>query len=376
MDEETIDFLNYEFTGPVPELYPRLDDLTAHCRNLCLSVGKYDPAVKHRYDGQKVRLDDQVAPLMAEKLRHTYQTIHEKKFPERQAFEGKILPIDNEVNPGALEYEYFVIESEGCADWIDDNGTLLNTSSTILKRFTGKVKPIGDEWVLNYFELQRHAMAGTKIPAMKPQLSKKHHATKTNWVWLFGDAEYQMEGLCNHPNITVLLAPEGVSGRKWEDKTAEEILADIDAVINAAANNTLMAHRTKRVLMSQRLQQILINKVVKDTYGVNNLWKFVTEKYSPTGAGVEQVVFEVLVEAQAEWRRDPITNTDTSGIVGDFLLAMPEVDKELAAFVRAQPYTTHQPEKRGFDLVHQAHSTIGGARIAEPLAFTRMDGLA
>ena len=90
-------------------IVPRLDHLTALCVDAC----------------RRNAMDEQLAPVWAEQLRHSYTKIFEVKFPEYAAANGDVLPIDTEVNPAKTEWEYFMVEAAGYADFIDDDGKVV-----------------------------------------------------------------------------------------------------------------------------------------------------------------------------------------------------------------------------------------------------------
>ncbi len=342
-------------------IVPRKDTLDAICS-----------AVVERQQG---RIDDELAPIWAEKLRHTYTKVLEIEYPEMIAEAGKILSIDTSVPPSALEWEYFQIDQSGYADWIDDDGQEAPSSATKASRFTGKMAEMGHRWSLTVFDLERAAAAGLKLSSMKPAAAKKYHARKTNWTWLFGDRAKGMLGLCNHPNIPRAVAAQnaGATSRLWANKTNAEILADLATLINSVPVTTIRQHYIAPVYMPLNLQQLLMDRELSTSRdgSLTNLWEYIMKRYAGDETGQGKVSFRILNESEARLRVNPVTQVDDSDIEGDFLLACPPQSED-NQFIRARPYTQRPPQERDLVMHHMTHSKVGGARIQHPLAFNVM----
>lgn len=342
---------------------PRMDTLTAMADRL-VATGRWD---------------SQSAPIWAEKLRYLYTKVLETVYPELAAANGDVIGIDTRVDPAALVYEYYMITQHGYADWIDDDGQLMASGSMTAKRFTGRMAEMGHRYKINQFDLERARSANVYLPQLKANAAKEYHDRKTNWTWLFGDSEKALPGLCNHPNITISLAAfdaaTGSTSRLWSNKTIDDILNDIATLIDTVATNTLRAYHVAKVFMPLSLHQILVKTRLGAGDGFASLLGLIEDRYGkPQSSGQPKVEFRVLNECEASMRKNPKTNTDTSGITGDFLLAVPgNASLDELAFIRARPFTTKPPQERDFDLHHLTHSKVGGCKCTIPLGVHRMD---
>lgn len=321
------------------------------------------------------RADAQLAPIWAEKLRHTYKQVLETKYPELAAANGDVLPIDTSVDPAAESWEYFMIDHAGFASWIDDDGHLAPNGALTMTRYTGYTAEMGFEYNMSIFDLERAAKASLPISNLYLKNAKRYHDAKKNWVWLFGDSAKQLPGLCNHPNITKTLAPLNDAGtsRAWADKSVDEIAADLALLIDSVAENTLRAHFVATVFMPLSMMQVLRNKRLGAGDGTQTLYDWMKARYSGDDTGQGAVKFVVLNECASTLRRNPETGSDTSGIPGDFLLAIPSASKDELAFIQARPFTQRPPQETGFKMHHMTHSKVGGCKCSIPLAVHRMD---
>ncbi len=316
--------------------------------------------------------DDQLAPIWAEKLRHTYTTLMEMKYPELAAANGDVLPIDTSVDPADEQWEYFSVDQVGYADWISDDGEIAPNSAITGKRYTGTMENMAHEWDVTIFDLERAAKAGLQLQNMKGKLARRAHDAKTNWVWLFGDSSKNLPGLCNHPNIPMTLAAlnAGTTSRLWPNKTADEIFADVAVAINAAANNTKGQYFTGSCFMPRRLMQRLRDLRLGAGDGFASAFDLLKARYSGDESGQGKVSFKLLRETGSDERTNPKTLTDDSGIAGDFLLLVPAgASKDEACFIRARPFTQLPPQEAKLKIINLSHSKIGGCKMQIPLAF-------
>lgn len=342
-------------------IVPRLDVLSALMEDALRSAG---------------RVDQQLAPIWAEKLRHTYTKILEVTFPELAAANGDVLPISN-VSPAMLEWEYFMIEQTGFADWIDDDGQVAPGSAVKARRFTGTMAPIGHKWHVTLFDLERAAEADLPLSNLYQRAAKRAHDAKTNWVWLFGDATKAMPGLVTHPNISKSMAAlnAGVTSRLWANKSDAEIIADVVTLIDRIPQDTLEQEHAATVFLPARLIRLARARKLSGTNdsGMASLWDYIKNLYSGDDSGQGAVKFRALYEADATRRSNPVGGGDTSGIAGDFMIAIAGLPEEELAFIRARPYTQRPPQERDLVLHHMTHSKIGGCKCQKPLAVHRMD---
>lgn len=324
------------------------------------------------------RGDDQLAPIWAETLRHTYTKVLEEPYPELAAANGSILPIDTSVDPESLNWEYFMIQEYGFADWMDDDGQQAPSSTVTAERFTGEHHEITHRWNVTVFDVARAAKSGMlSLLSIKNSAARKAHERTTNWVWLFGESGKNLPGLCNNPDIPMTLAPlnTGASSRLPANKTNAEIVADFALLINQVPVRTRRQNFVAKVYVSLELMQLCQDRKLSGLGdGSDNmivsLWDYIKKRWSGDDTGQGAVKFMVLNECAASERSDPRSpsGADTSGIDGDFMLACP-ADSDRNVFIRSRPFTQRPPEERDMIMHHNTHSKIGGARIQEPMAF-------
>lgn len=323
-----------------------------------------DLCARHRVN------DAQLAPLWGEKLRHTFSTIPETIYPDLVAVNGGVIPIDTSVNPASLEWEYFMIDSGALCDWIDDEGNLMHSSFVTATRHTGKHAEIGGGYEYTIFDLEKAALANVPLNQIKAKAVKRAHDEKTEWVWLFGDSAMDIPGLCTHPNVTTSFAAIGAGlSRLPINKTNDEILADFVTLLDTIPQQTIEGHHAAKGFMPHSLIRLMRSRFLEGTAsGVVSLWDRLRALYSGDDSGQGKVEFKGLNPLDANRRINPVTGTDTSGISGDFLVAVPADDKDSLAFIRARSFTQRPPQEVDFNIKILTHGNIGGVKMVYPLS--------
>lgn len=373
----------YMDTAERLSLWPKIDSLTAFLE---------DGARRHN-------LDWQLAPIWARHLVHTFPKVFRHKYPGLDFANGDVLPIDSSIDPADKTWEYFEVDSGGCADFIDDDGHKMPTVAPMRAgRHEGKLREIGIRYLVNMFDEERWAKAssrgnlpGIQLLATKLADAKKAHDTLTDWLWAFGNGEKGFLGLLNHPNIQVSVAPFSAgapTSRSVANKTAEENMRDFLALIDLVASATLEQYHAATVWLPHSHIRTLRGQFIAATAtGMVTVWDRIKQALSGDDSGQGKVTLKGMYYADSARRLDPRTikgnpilgplagsGTDTSGLAGNFMLALPPENKDELCFIRARPFTQRPPrEIDDFNTSYATHSKIGGTKAQQPLAVHRLD---
>jgi hypothetical protein len=343
------------------------------------------------------RLDWELAPIWARNLVTTMPKVFEHKYPELQFVNGEVAPIES-VDPADLKWEYFEVDYGGSADFIDDDGHKMPALPPMRAgRHEGRMRKLGASYEMNMFDEERWAKAssrgnlpGINLLASKQKQAKRAHDAITDWLWAFGNGEKGMPGLLNHPSITVDVAAlnAGASSRLPENKTAEENERDFSALIDQVAEDTLELYHAATVWLPHAHQRVLRNQYIDATAsGMVSVWSRIVDRYKGDDTGQGKITFKLMHYADSRRRLDPRTvkgnpslgplagsGSDTSGLSGNFMFAMPPQDKEELSFIRAMPYKTLPPrEVDHFNTSFATISKVGGVKIKVPRAVKRLD---
>jgi hypothetical protein len=323
-------------------------------------------------DGARLgRFDWELAPILAEKLRHLYPQLVETKYPQYKAAMGQVFPIDSSPGPAAETWRQYQIDFHGKCQWIDDDMDFSPSNAVSVRQSDGRFANFGQQYDITLFDMERAAAGNVPLASLKGKMAKRAHEAWKNWMWLFGDADHELSGLCNHPNIIHHLAAfdstTGNTSRLWANKSDDDIYADVKELIDSIPQTTLEAYECAKVFMPPDLMRLLTGRFVAATAtGTVTLWDRIK-------ASFPSVTFDTLNECQANRRLNPDTGTDTSGISGDFLLALPadSVD-EIGGFMSARPFSQLAPQQVSAKIRTITHEKIGGVRLQQPKAIALM----
>ena len=368
-------------TAEALALFPRLDEVETWCEA----------------KAREKRLDWQLSPIWSRNLVSTFAKVFEHKYPGLDFVNGDVLPIVS-VDPGAREWEYFEVDYGGVAAFIDDDGHKMPEIPPMRAgRHAGRMRSMGVKYSMNFFDEERWKyassngnMPGINVLAQKQKQAKLAHDRLTDWLWAFGNGEKGMPGLLNHPNITVSIAAlnGGATSRLPANKTADENFADFVALIDQVARDTLELYHAATVYMPHSHMRTLRSQFIASTdSGMVTVWDRIKTAFAGDDSGQGKVTFKPMYYADSARRIDPRTvlgnpslgplagsGSDTSGLSGNFMLALPPSNKDEACFIRARPYTTEPPrDVDAFNTVFETHSKIGGCKLTQPKAVHRLD---
>jgi len=365
MNAPAIDPEQYRATIDSLGLIPRADVLDRFVRKLDAD-GKYT----------NIRFDDSVAPIMVEALRYNYSRVYEEQYAELKAAMGMVCPIDSSPSPADDSYKYDVIDVGGYVDWIGDDGTIMSEGFATMRSHLGFMAEAGGKISYTVFDLERAAASGRQLEPMRMRAERRKHEAKHNWVWLFGDPEKQLHGLFTHPNIQVVLAPLASTAvhsdqrdRLIQNKTLDEILADIETIVETPYLTTKGAVRVRKVFMSPADMSTLRRR--RDGTGTQSVTFL-----SIIQAMYPNVEFDELFECDPDNRLNPKTGINDSGLSGQCWIAVPDLPADECGFVMARPFTQRAPQEVDLKITSITHSKIGGFKCLQPLGVVRMDFVA
>lgn len=339
-----------------------------HILDAALAMARADAAaIKHFAQSLAAagRCDASIAPIWAEKLRHVFPKIVEVLYPDLPVAAGEVLPIDSSVDPADIVWEYYMVDSGAKMDWIDDDGTIMDSAYVKATRHTGTMAEFGGGFEYTIFELERAAKANVPLNTIKANAVKRAHDEFVQRKWLFGDMSKSMPGLLTHPNIPMSLAASGVGGRHWSVKTGDELIADAIALIDTIPAQSMEQHHAVTVFlpfgMIRRLRALYIASTAD---GAVSYWNRLLQLFSGDDSGQAKVTFKGLNECQASRRG----TTDPFPFGGDLMFALPAPNADELAFVRARNLTQRPPQEQDFKVKIVSHAKIGGVKVVRPLA--------
>lgn len=167
--------------------------------------------------------------FFARELDYVKSKSYDKIYPEFTALNN--FPITHEVPEGAETMTYYSYEKTGMAAIISNYATDLPRADVKGSPTTAYVKSIGDSYGYSIQEMRASRMAGKSLDTRKAEAARYAIDRKTNEIAFAGDKEHKLMGMLSDDNNIPLFTLATVDAKtSWKDKSAAEILADINGM--------------------------------------------------------------------------------------------------------------------------------------------------
>jgi hypothetical protein len=313
-------------------------------------------------DGQGyTRYDDAVIPFFARELEYVYARSFDIIRPDLKMANGQVIPIDSSPDTGAETYTYYQFDSVGIAKVIDSYAHKDIPQAAIKgAKFTANIVSLGEGYGYTIQDVRAARLANRPLTTMLSDAVRLGHDEAWHIIGLFGHDDSEIRGFVNHPNITVTDAPlnGAATSSLWEDKSPDEIIADINDMINAVRDTTNGVEQPTDVLLPLN-QYTLIASTPRSSTSDTTILEFVRKNH-PT------VTFDWLNELAASKSFGELTEDVAIAYVKN-------TDK--AALVIPQTFEQMPLDQDGMQFVIATHSRIGGATVRYPLSIHRYDGI-
>lgn len=180
---------------------------------------------------KQLRFDsvEDASVFFARELDYIKSKSYDKIYPEFTALNN--FPITHEVPEGAETMTYYSYEKTGMAVIISNYATDLPRADAKGKPTTAMIKSIGDSYGYSVQEMRASRMAGKSLDTRKAESARYAIDRKTNEIAFAGDKEHNLMGMLSTGNNIPLYTLATVDSKTaWKDKSAAEILADINGM--------------------------------------------------------------------------------------------------------------------------------------------------
>lgn len=184
--------------------------------------------------------------FFARELDHIKAQSYDVEYPELTAL--TLFPISNEVSPGAETVTYYSYDKTGVAKIINNYATDLPRADVKGKPSTAFVKSVGDSYGYSVQEMRASRLAGKSLDVRKAEAARYAVDYTLNRIAWAGDKENGLIGILSPENDIPLYTVENVGTNEepvtsWADKSADQILADINNMQKQVARTTKNVER-------------------------------------------------------------------------------------------------------------------------------------
>jgi len=189
-----------------------------------------------KYNESVLTLDAAQTLFFKRELEHIIPELFE--FEHARINARKIFPIDRSAGPAAEVITFRQITKTGVAKIISDYADDIPNVNVFGEEFTGKVRSlaVGAKWSVQ--EIRAATMAGRPLDRQQAEAARETMMRKENAIAFQGDAKHGLVGLFTDPNIPTATVVDPGGGTEWVNKTAEQILTDMNSCANSIVETT------------------------------------------------------------------------------------------------------------------------------------------
>lgn len=307
------------------------------------------------------RTDADLLPIFARELEYVFSNVVEQPYPELRAANGELFGLNMSIPEGASSWIQYLMGQTGVAKFVAALGTDRPLASLEGARITRDLQPCSLDYGYTYHELQAAArMPGMRLESSLASAARRGHMQLFNDTLLWGAPAIGIVGFVNHPNITQSLAADNGSGSTyWVDKTPDEIIADVNALLNTQSVLTKGIYRPNRLLLPEA--EMLLIATTKLGVGDGTLTILDFLKKAHPG-----VSFEILLELDASF---------SGGNLGESC-AVAYVDRsDVIEGVASMLFRQFSVQQNGLRFVVPCESKLGGVKLNAPISVSRLNGI-
>ena len=205
-------------------------------------------------------LDADESVFFERQLEHVKAKTYDKKFTQLKA--RQILPVSFEAGPAAETIKYEQFDMVGMAKIVRDYATDFRSADVKAKEFRSPIKSLGSAYQYSVQEVRAARMAGKPLETRKANAAKRAVAQLENKIAYFGDSDHGLGGMFNNANVPLVVLPHAGA---WETLTADQILANLNALANSPINASNGVETPDTMLMPINLYTLISTLRIPDT---------------------------------------------------------------------------------------------------------------
>lgn len=303
----------------------------------------------------------------ARSLEYTFAKVYEIPFPRLRATE--FFPLNTEVPPGSLTYNYRQIAGTGQAAVINPMATDFPLVGLDAKEFPAPIVTTGCAWAFNFMDIARAALTNVPFESSLARTARYAIEFLGEVIAAVGVADAGVPGVTNAPGVT---STAQVSTGSWLTQIASigaatpstpaaavaamsGIITDVNAMANAVLQNTDDRFPATNLLMSPKLYRALKTAPRSPAFTDDSMLDYIRKM-----TGLEPDY----------WR--PLATASGTGHGRTMVYCK---DPEVVEIVRARMFTQFAPQQRMLNSIVPCIAEEGGASVHIPGGVTYMDDL-
>jgi hypothetical protein len=180
-----------------------------------------------------------------------------------------LIPVDTSANEWAKSVTYYSTDKTGKAGWFAARAKDIHVADVDRAKHEVGIEMADIGYRYDLEELGQALMIpGTNLSADRAAAARRAYEEFVDDVALRGKGEKSIFGIMNYPGITTVLAGHGGSGgahTTWDQKSADEILADVNNALTGVYVSSLTVEMADTLLLPVAALTILGTKRIDNT---------------------------------------------------------------------------------------------------------------
>lgn len=302
-----------------------------------------------------MRLDANESAFFKREIEYVKTKTYDTKYKELKAF--SLIPISTEAPSGATEITWRSFSGVGFAKIIADYAKDFPRVDTFGIENTSKIRDLGDSYGYSIKEIRSSRLVGKGLDQRRAATARRAMDELINELAWFGDANYNIVGFIDNPNITEYTVPaDGTAGKLWSGKTPDQIIRDVTGLVDAVVDPTNGKEIPDTLILPYLKYSILANTRVTDGND-KTILTYILEN-NPHIKNIEWVVELKGAGAGAT----------------DRMMVYPRDENNLTLEI-PQMFEQFDPQVRGMEYQIPCHAETAGVLVYYPLSIAFGDGI-
>jgi len=307
------------------------------------------------------------APALALNFLRTAQNyiepgIYARQYPDFQYRE--LVPVDNSAPDWTTAIDFFSMGDDvGQAREVSADGDDIPFVDFKLDSGNSRVFMAGIGYRYNLQELAHAQAYGIRLESDRADAARRKYELFVDNVAFLGRPKLGMTGLLNATSVTALTAANGASGTAiWTTKTADEILADVNAVLSVIFTASNGIEQANTVLLDQDRYALIATKRLDATMTTT-----VLEHIQRANIYTQRTGLPLTIRA--------VFGLETAGAGGTHRLAAYRRSPDVVKIHIPMPLRWLQAEQRLLRFEVPGIFRLGSVEIRRPGAVRYLDGI-
>lgn len=298
------------------------------------------------------RLDEAATIFFNKELESLESFIYQIDFPMLKFANGDIFSIDTSDDPGATVTTYQQMEQMGKHEILADNAKDAPRTHVRGQEFPQKIVTVGGSYAFTLQDIRSAQFTNKPLDSMLAAADREANMQAINRLGAFGDDNYNLLGLFNHPDIPT----SSVAGAVWASKTPAEIIADMTTCTSQIVENSLQVIAPNRMLLPIEQYNLIST--------------------TDAGLGTGQTILTFFLANNPYVQSiDPVNELDEAGTASADVMVVYNDSPLNAKFKMPLPYSVLPVQEQGYEMVVHTEARWGGLTVYKPLAINICEGI-